>query len=167
MIKTLIADDNWKYSKNIINTIVNRISELKIEYVAEDGVESLEAILKNDFDLVLLDLQMPKMTGLEVIEQIRKTKFIKTPKVIIISGELPLVEYAKINNIVCDIILKTEDAENIYERILRVVNDIKYEINYDEVRNRIILNLKEKGYNLKYKGTRYMIEAIMHIYRKQ
>lgn len=46
MIKTLIADDNWKYSKNIINNVINKISGLKIEYVSEDGEETLNAYLE-------------------------------------------------------------------------------------------------------------------------
>lgn len=164
MIKALIADDNWKYSKNVINTIVNRINKLKIEYVAEDGEETLEAISKNYFDLVLLDLQMPKMTGLEVIEEIEKLNMIKHPKIIIISGDLPLVKCASISKIVCSIILKTESIESIYEKILRIVNQIIYDKNYDMLRNKTISALKNMGYGLKHKGTRYIIEAIMYIF---
>ena len=166
MIKTLIADDNCKYSKNIINTIVNKISELRIEYVAEDGEETIEAISKNNFDLILLDLQMPKMNGLEIVEQIKKMNLIKIPKVIIISGDLPLLNYASIGGIVCNIILKTESPENIYEKILRVVNEIKYETNYSNIKNEVIIKLKNMGLSLKHKGTRYLIDCAMYAYRK-
>lgn len=164
MIKILVADDNWKYSKNIINNIVNRINGARIEYVTEDGEETLEAISKNYFDLVLLDLQMPKMTGIEVIEKIKKINMIKRPKIIIISGNLPLVKYASISNIVCNIILKTESIDSIYEKILRTINEIKYEANYEKLKAKTILALKEMGYSLKHKGTRYIIEAIMYIF---
>lgn len=166
MIKTLIADDNWKYSKNIINNIISRISDIKVEYISTDGEETLDAVSKNYFDLVLLDLQMPKMNGIEVLEQMKKLNMIKIPKVIIISGDLPLVEYASINNIVCNIILKTENVESMYEKFLRTVNEIKYEANYEKVRAKAILTLKEMGYSLKHKGTRYIIESIMYVYRK-
>lgn len=164
MIKILVADDNWKDSKNIINNIVNRINGARIEYVTEDGEETLEAISKNYFDLVLLDLQMPKMTGIEVIEEIKKLDMIKRPKIIIISGDLPLVKYASISNIVCNIILKTESIDSIYEKILRTINEIKYEANYEKLKAKTILDLKEMGYSLKHKGTRYIIEAIMYIF---
>lgn len=164
MIKTLIADDNWKYSKNIINNMVNRISELKIDYVSEDGKETLDAISKNYFDLVLLDLQMPKMNGLEVLEQMKKMNLIKIPKVIIISGDLPLLDYASIGNIVRCIIQKTEDPESIYEKILRIVNEIKYETNYNDIRNEVIERLKGMGLSLKHKGTRYLIDCAMYVY---
>lgn len=166
MIKTLIADDNYKYSKNIINTIVNKISELRIEYVAEDGEETIEAISKNNFDLILLDLQMPKMNGLEVLDQIKKMNLIKVPKVIIISGDLPLLNYASIDGIVCNIILKTETTESMDEKILRCVNEIKYKANYNKIRDNVIAELKNMGLSLKHKGTRYLIDCVMYAYRK-
>ncbi len=167
MIKALVADDSWEYSKNIINSIVNRIDELKIDYVAGDGKDTLEAISKNYFDLVLLDLKMPKINGLEVIEQMKKLNRIKLPKVIIISGDLPLLDYASIGNIVCSIIQKTEDPESMYEKILLVVNEIKYETNYNNVRNEVISKIKDIGLSLKHKGTRYIIDCVMYAYRKQ
>ena len=166
MIKTLIADDNWKYSKNIINNIISKISDIKVEYISTDGEETLDVISKNSFDLILLDLQMPKINGIEIIERIQKLNMIKTPKVIIISGDLPLVECSSINNIVCNIILKTEDSESIYRKILQTVNDIRYEENYESVRAKTIVTLKRMGYSLKHKGTRYILESIMYVYRK-
>ena len=166
MIKTLIADDNWKYSKNIINNVINKISELKIEYVSEDGEETLNAISRNYFDLILLDLQMPKMNGLEIIEQMKRMNISKIPKVIIISGDLPLISYASIDDIVRNIILKTESPESIYEKILRCVNEITYKANYDKIRDNVISKLKDLGLNLKHKGTRYLIDCVMYAYRK-
>lgn len=41
---------------------------------AEDGKEALDLALNNDFDLILLDIMMPEMDGIEVCEAIRKEK---------------------------------------------------------------------------------------------
>ncbi len=129
MIKILIADDDLENTKYIINNIVGKIDELRVECITIDGIETIEAISKKHFDIVLLDLQMPKMTGLEVIEKIKTLNIVESPKIIILSGNLSLVKYASISNIVCDIILKTESIDSIYEKILRTVNQIIYDRN--------------------------------------
>ncbi len=165
MVKMLIADDNWQCSRSIINSVVNKIEKVRIEYVSQDGEETLDVISKNPFDIVLLDLQMPKMNGIEIIEQIQKLNIIKVPRIVIVSGDLPLIEYARINNIVSNIILKTERPESIYEKILRIVNEIEYDQNYGQVRDKTISKLKEIGYSLKHKGTRYMIDCVLEAYR--
>lgn len=40
--------------------------------VAEDGVEGLEAARSGDFDLVITDVHMPNMSGIELIEHLRE-----------------------------------------------------------------------------------------------
>jgi len=41
---------------------------------AEDGQEALNALEKTDYDLVLLDLRMPKVNGIEFLENARETR---------------------------------------------------------------------------------------------
>ncbi len=57
---------------------------------AEDGFEALSMICSKDsrfaaFDAILLDLQMPGMTGLELIDEV-KARGIEMPPIIVISG---------------------------------------------------------------------------------
>ena len=58
------------------------ISEVTTEYMkmqsyevvcAKDGQEALEALKSNDFDLAILDIMVPKVSGLTVLEHIKKT----------------------------------------------------------------------------------------------
>ena len=39
---------------------------------AEDGIKALECLAESKFDLILLDMQLPKMDGLELLERIKK-----------------------------------------------------------------------------------------------
>ena len=48
---------------------------------------------------------------------------------------------------------------------MKIVDDINYESTYDKVKEKTISILLDMGYSLKHKGTRYIIESIMYIYR--
>ncbi|WP_370476478.1 tetratricopeptide repeat protein [Tamlana flava] len=69
-IKILIVDDepiNRRVLENHLNLAGYQVFE------ASNGKEALELVEKNDFDLILLDIMMPRMSGYEVCEIIRKT----------------------------------------------------------------------------------------------
>ena len=83
-IKIVIADD----SKDVINYLENIIlssHNLKLIGKALDGEEALKIISETKPDLVITDLEMPKLSGLELIEKINKN-IPNGPKFIIISG---------------------------------------------------------------------------------
>ena len=66
MAKILIIDDE----KSIRSTLkeILEYEKYTIEE-AEDGEAGLEALKKKDFDVVLCDIKMPKMDGLQLLEQ--------------------------------------------------------------------------------------------------
>ena len=64
----LIVDDN----NHIVDFIQRNLDARGFKTItARDGVEALQKFFHNDVDLVILDLLMPRMDGLEVIRQIR------------------------------------------------------------------------------------------------
>ncbi|MGZ8219021.1 response regulator [Methylomagnum sp.] len=57
--------------------------DLEVTCEAKDGIETLQVIRKNQPELVLLDLSMPKMNGLEVIAEIKKLS--PHPKILVLT----------------------------------------------------------------------------------
>lgn len=69
-MKVLIVDDS-ALDRRVAGKIVSRREGYEVLY-AEDGEAALVSIAENRPDVVLTDLLMPKITGLQLVEQIRK-----------------------------------------------------------------------------------------------
>lgn len=71
LIKILIAEDNVLNQK-IIEILIKRMG-WNYTLVA-DGVEAVEECLKGDYDVILMDIDMPQMNGWEATVEIRRKK---------------------------------------------------------------------------------------------
>jgi DNA-binding NtrC family response regulator len=73
MSKILIIEDEAAI-RRVLSKILSEENDTYIVEDAEDGVVGLEKIKNNDYDLVLCDIKMPKMDGVEVLEAVKKIK---------------------------------------------------------------------------------------------
>lgn len=71
MNKILIIEDELMTAIAVKEAL--ELNEMKAD-IAEDGIKGLDLIKKNDYDLILLDLKMPKLSGEEVLKEIRKIR---------------------------------------------------------------------------------------------
>jgi DNA-binding NarL/FixJ family response regulator len=69
-IQILIADDH-PVVQDGLQAVLSTQSDFKIVGVAETGIEVLQIVTAKEPDIVLLDLEMPEMDGLEVLENLR------------------------------------------------------------------------------------------------
>ena len=73
MSKILIIEDEAAI-RRVLTKILSEENENYTVEEAEDGIQGLEKIKNNDYDLVLCDIKMPKMDGVEVLEAVKSTK---------------------------------------------------------------------------------------------
>ncbi len=85
-INVAIVDDNERMI-HMLDNILRTDENIEVVGKAEDGVQALEVIRQNEPDVVLLDLIMPKLDGLEVMQKINSdTNLKKHPAFIVISA---------------------------------------------------------------------------------
>ncbi len=83
MPKILVIEDEAAIRRVLVKILSEENDLYQVEE-AEDGIQGVEKIKNDDFDLVLCDIKMPKMDGVEVLEAAKKLKP-ETP-IVMISG---------------------------------------------------------------------------------
>ena len=84
-IRILIADDNREFC-GILKDYFSNERDFEIIDVCNNGMEVIEAVEKNQVDVLILDLIMPYMDGIGVLEKLNETNLAKRPKVIILTA---------------------------------------------------------------------------------
>ncbi len=86
---------------------------------AENGKEALEMCKKRDYDLILLDIMMPIMNGIEFLENIEDVDYIKS-KIIVMSNLSGGKEIDKVRELgVQKVILKADTSPNQLISLIR------------------------------------------------
>ena len=73
MSRILIIEDEASIRRVLVKILSEENAQYQV-FEAEDGLIGTEMIKKEDFDLVLCDIKMPKMDGVEVLEAVKKIK---------------------------------------------------------------------------------------------
>ncbi len=82
--RVLVVDD----SRLMRMALIRALNSLGLQHIVEakDGQDALEKIREAAFDLMLLDMEMPKMTGIELLLAIKADAELRAPPVIVISS---------------------------------------------------------------------------------
>lgn len=177
-LNVAIADDNERMVQ-LLDEIVASDKDLQVVGTAKNGVEAYEIIKHKQPDVVLLDIVMPKLDGLALLEKVKKDKSIrKCPSFIIISavGQDRITEDAF--NLGADYyIMKPFDNDMIINRIkstrvLRGMNAVEskkvgaYEkkpsTKPEDLESKVTNIIHEIGVPAHIKGYQYLREAIIY-----
>lgn len=112
-LKILLVDDE----KELISTISERMALRNIEATAAlSGPEAIQRIRKVDYDVVILDVKMPGMSGQETLRQIKQAK--PQLPVIMMTGHGSMKESLEaMNEGACDYLMKPVALEDLMQKI--------------------------------------------------
>lgn len=132
-IKVLVVDDNTT-NRIILNKTLSTWG-MKV-FEASNGIDAIQMILKNEFQILILDHQMPKMDGLEVLYKIQDEILRKDLKVIVLSswGKFNS-ELMKKLNVASSIVkpIKKFKLQNILQNILNSPKSTNYSVEAEKL----------------------------------
>jgi len=86
-ISVLLADDNTEFV-DVLKNHLEKESDIHVSGVAYDGREAYEMIVETQPDVAILDMVMPHIDGLGVLEKLRDSKLKKKPICMMLTGAL-------------------------------------------------------------------------------
>ncbi|MGQ0606383.1 MAG: response regulator [Candidatus Nitrosotenuis sp.] len=117
MKSVLVVDDN-KDIRGLFKTILESSGYQCT--TANDGKEGLDMLRANKFDLVLLDLAMPNMSGIDVLKKVKDDASLAKNKILIITASSPAdseIDSIKKNFKVLDVVKKPINKAKLVQLI--------------------------------------------------
>ena len=174
-LNVAIGDDNERILE-ILGELINGDKDLTLVGKANNGEEMYQIIKNKEPDVVLLDLIMPKMDGLSVMDEVAKNKNLKkTPQFIVITavGQEKITEDA-FRKGASYYIMKPFQNEIVLNRIKLIRQEVQHDnhrmnntvINVkeapeDNLEDRVTNMIHEIGIPAHIKGYHYLRDAIM------
>lgn len=158
MPKILIIEDEDAIRRVLIKIIKNENSAYEVEEAA-DGLEGYQKIESMEFDLVLCDIKMPKMDGVEVLEKAHTIK----PEVpfIMISGHGELETAVQAMRLgAFDYISKPPDLNRLLNAIRNALDKKQLVVENKRLKKKVDKNYEMIGESLETKRIKAIIEKV-------
>ena len=137
-VKILIVDDE----KNIREVIKEyALNENYMVKEAEDGIEALELLQKENFDLMVLDIMMPKMDGFTLLNSIPKEK--RIPTIILSARDDEVDKLEGFDREIDDYLCKPFSPKELLARMKAIIKRTKKETNVYTYKN-LVVNFLER-----------------------
>ena len=126
-LKTLIVDDS-STDRQTLTYLLTKHFGCHVE-AANDGLEGLDLLSRQRFDLVFLDLMMPVMSGEEVLREIRACPDSAELPVVVMSGDAHRDTVRRVLMLgVLDYIVKPYNKDEIVKRLSKTLETLKAEL---------------------------------------
>ena len=120
-MKTILVVDDSRIMRNVVK---NYFSEQKIpcQYVeAENGSDALDLLMKQPIDLVLLDWNMPKLSGIDFLKKVRAiSKYAKLPIIMVTSESARYNVIEALKQGATDYFIKPINAKLFKEKLIKL-----------------------------------------------
>jgi diguanylate cyclase (GGDEF)-like protein len=155
----LIIDDSEAVRENIIKTLETRDLFSRF-YQAEDGLEGFKKLLSSPVDIILCDLEMPRMDGFKFLGMMKgRPEVSDTPVIILTGNDNRELKIRGLEQGACDFITKPFDPEELVARV-RVHLKIKHLQDDLKRSNELLLELSNTDHLTGLFNRRFLMEVL-------
>jgi two-component system chemotaxis response regulator CheY len=118
-MKVLVVDD-FSTMRRIVKNILRQLGFSNI-LEADDGTTAMEVLQREKVDLIISDWNMPEMTGIELLRQVRSSEELKDMPFLMVTAEAQqenIIEAVKAK--VSNYIVKPFTADTLHEKIEKI-----------------------------------------------
>ena len=158
MSRILIIEDEAAIRRVLVKILTEENKGYEV-FEAEDGLAGMEMIKKEDFDLVLCDIKMPKMDGVEVLEAVKKIK----PEIpmVMISGHGDLDTAVNTMRLgAFDYISKPPDLNRLLNTVRIALDTKELEVENIRLKKKVSKNYEMVGESPEIEQIKDMIEKV-------
>lgn len=157
MIDILIADDDAVQTEQLSN-VLSKEEDFRVLKISKDGIEALNDYIKLKPTVFILDLDMPRMNGLEVIEKLSEESiFDSKTNIIVLSGSALFRSQISNPQKIKWIFTKPFNNENLINEIREIKQEKYLKEDLDSELNSLFISLDINPYT---KGSTYLKSAI-------
>ncbi len=160
MAKILLIEDEASI-RRVLNKILSEESKDYEVTEAEDGLAGLDLVKDEDFDLILCDIKMPKMDGVEVLEAVKKIK--PEIPVVMISGHGDLDTAVNTMRLgAFDYISKPPDLNRLLNTVRNALDRKELVVENTRLKKKVSKNYRMIGESEAIQNIKDMIEKVAH-----
>ncbi len=164
-VRVVIADDNTEFCHLLVD-FLGTCPEIKVVGVAHEGMRAIKLIKENTVDLMVLDLIMPNVDGLGVLERLRQMELSHRPKIIVFTafGQEEMTRKA-VSFGASYYIVKPFDLATLAKRILEIARENTTKTlrapSVEEAEREVARIIQRLNIPPNFKGHTYLREAIL------
>lgn len=168
MLNMLVVEDDILQCQQLVNFISSSIPTIKLHTMSFNGKEALDIIKNNLVDIILLDLKLPDISGIEILEYIENNNLKNyRDSIIVISGETNLHTNLFTNSYIYACFQKPTNLNIVVENLEKLIENKKEIHDEQNIKFLISKELEYLGYNFSHIGTQYLHDCIYYLYKNE
>lgn len=167
MQNLLIIEDNLIQAHLLANSICKEVLNIRLYGIVSTGIEALEIIKEEKVDIIILDLKLPDINGIEILDFILNNHLSKyNSSIIVFTGEMEMLSEIISNKCVFNYCSKIRGIDLVVKQIKELTKEKQDKYSIDTVNSLIKEELEILKFNFSYIGTKYLCECICECYYK-